>query len=144
MRKLCFFRKLGPIGTLTLLQVIGLAESILPTLARGEGADAPLEALLFQFWVIVFGLCFLLARHFIYMDGTWATGKAPALRPGCRKWFVGFSVLHLAFSVLVLGWLAVLGRFGWLVVQAVLTLVKLQLVLRGNRLFRDCGEQSGS
>ncbi|MEA4942422.1 MAG: hypothetical protein VB094_07795 [Oscillibacter sp.] len=144
MRKLCFFRKLGPIGTLTLLQVIGLAESILPTLARGEGADAPLEALLFQFWVIVFNICFFLVRRYIFADGTRAMGKAPALRPGCRKWFVGFSVLQFAFSMLVLGWLAVLGRFGWLAVQAVLTLVKLQLVLRGNRLFRDCGEQSGS
>ena len=144
MRKLCFFRKLGPIGTLTLLQVIGLAESILPTLARGEGADAPLEALLFQFWVIVFNICFFWVRRYIFADGTRAMGKAPDLRPGCRKWFVGFSVLQFAFSMLVLGWLAVLGGFSWLAAEAVLTLVKLQLVLRGNRLFRDCGEQSGS
>lgn len=144
MRQLCFFRKLGPIGTLTLLHLIGLAEAILPTLARGEEADAPLEALLFQFWVIVFNICFFLVRRYIFADGTRAMGKAPDLRPGCRKWFVGFSVLQFAFSMLVLGWLAVLGGFGWLAAEAVLTLVKLQLVLRGNRLFRPSGEQSGS
>lgn len=144
MRQLCFFRRLGPIGTLTLLQLFGLAEAILPTLARGQGSDASLEALLFQLWVIIFNLCFLLVRQLIFADGTRAAGKAPALRPGCRRWFVGFSMLHLAFSALVLGWLAVLGRFGWLTAEAVLTLVKLQLVLRGNRLFRPHGEQSSS
>ncbi|MET0018141.1 hypothetical protein [Oscillibacter sp.] len=140
MRQLTFFQRLGPIGMLALLHLIGLAEAILPTLARGEEADAPLEALLFQFWVIVFNICFFLVRRYIFADGTRATGKAPALRPGCRKWFTGFSVLQFAFSMLVLGWLAVLGGFGWLAAEAVLTLIKVQLVLRGNRLFRDCGE----
>lgn len=57
---------------------------------------------------------------------------------------MGFSVLHLAFSVLVLGWLGMLGRFGWLAVEVLLTLVKLWLVLRGNRLFRPCGKRSSS
>jgi len=140
MQKLLFFRRLGPIGTLTLLHLIGLAEAILPTLARGENADAPMEALLFQFWVIVFNICFFLVRRYIFADGTRAMGKAPDLRPGCRKWFAGFSVLQFAFSMLVLGWLAVLGGFGWLAAEAVFTLIKVQLVLRGNRLFRDCGE----
>jgi len=144
MRQLPFFQRLGPIGMLTLLHLIGLAEAILPTLARGEEADAPLEALLFQFWVIVFNICFFLVRRYIFADGTRATGKAPDLRPGCRKWFVGFSVLQFAFSMLVLGWLAVLGGFGWLAAEAVLTLIKFQLVLRGNRLFRPSEEQSHS
>lgn len=142
MRRLLFFRRLGPIGTLSLLQLIGLAEAILPTLARGEEFGSPPENFLYLLWLLVFNTCFFMSRHFIYVDGTKATGKAPALRPGCRKWFVGFSVLHLAFSVLVLGWLAALGRFGWLAVQAVLTLMKLQLVLRGNCLFRPCGERN--
>jgi len=140
MRQLRFFQRLGPIGTLNLLQLIGLAEAFLPTLARGEGYDSTPEAFLYWLWLMFSGLDFLLVRHFIYVDGTEATGKAPALRPGCRKWFVGFSVLHLVFSVLVLGWLAALGRFCWLAAEAVLIFLKFQLVLRGNRLFRASGE----
>lgn len=145
MRQLRFFKRLGPIGTLNLLQLIGLAEAFLPMLARGgfEAPSAP-EVFLYWLWLIVFGFYFLLARHFIYVEGSWAMGKAPALRPGCRKWFVGFSILHLAFSLLVLGWLAALGRLGWLAAEAVLTFVKLQLVLRGNRLFRPSGDRNCS
>lgn len=140
---MCHFRflgRLGPIGTLNLLQLIGLAEAFLPMLAGGgfENPPAP-EVFLYWLWLIVFGSCFLLVRHFIYVDGSWAMGKAPVLRPGCRKWFLGFSILHLAFSLLVLGWLAALGRFIWLAAQAVMAFIKLQLVLRGNRLFRPSG-----
>lgn len=144
MRQLRFFERLGPIGTLNLLQLIGMAEAFLPALARDQGFVTLPEAFLYWLWLIVSGFYFLLARHFIYVEGSWAMGKAPALRSGCRKWFVGFSSLHLAFSLLVLIWLTVLGRFGWLAAEAGLVFVKLQLVLRGNRLFRPSGERSYS
>lgn len=145
MRQLRFFERLGPIVTLNLLYFIGATEAFLPALARGGFKDpsAP-ETILYLLWLIVLGSCFRLAYHFIYVEGSWAMGKAPALRSGCRKWFVGFSILHLAFSLLVLIWLTVLGQFGWLAAEAGLVFVKLQLVLRGNRLFRPSGERSCS
>jgi len=77
MRQLPFFQRLGPIGMLTLLHLIGLAEAILPTLARGEEADAPLEALLFQFWVIVFNICFFLVADISSQTAPGPQGKHP-------------------------------------------------------------------
>lgn len=144
MRQLRFFQRLGPIGTLNLVYLFGSAESFLPALARGEEFGAPPEDLLFFVWLIISGFCFRLAYHFIYVDGSSATGKTPALRAGCRKWFMGYSVLQLALSLLVIGWLVALGQFGWLAAEVVLAFLKLQMILRGNRLFHPCGERSCS
>lgn len=46
MRQLRLFERLGPIGTLNLLQLIGLTEAFLPALARDEGFATLPEAFL--------------------------------------------------------------------------------------------------